>query len=56
MTPERWEQVSEALDKALHFPPTQRQGYLAEMAKRDPELQREIESLLASHQGFRSQS
>src|SRR5580704_6651009 len=50
MTPERWEQVSEALDKALHFPPTQRQDYLAEMAKRDPELHREIESLLASHQ------
>jgi len=50
MTPERWEQVSEALDKALHFPPTQRQNYLAEMAKRDPELHREIESLLASHQ------
>ena len=49
MTPERWEQVSEALDKALHFSPEQRQDYLAEIAPSDPELYRELESLLASH-------
>jgi eukaryotic-like serine/threonine-protein kinase len=50
MTPERWEQVSDALDKALHVSPAQRQDYLAEIAHRDPELHRELESLLASHQ------
>jgi serine/threonine protein kinase len=50
MTPERWEQVSEALDKALHFSSAQRQDYLAEIAHRDPELSRELESLLASNQ------
>jgi serine/threonine protein kinase/tetratricopeptide (TPR) repeat protein len=50
MTPERWEQVSEALDKALHFSPAQQQDYLAEIAGCDPELFRELESLLASHQ------
>jgi serine/threonine protein kinase len=50
MTPERWEQVSEALDQALHFSPVQRQDYLAEIAHRDPELSRELESLLAAYQ------
>jgi serine/threonine protein kinase len=50
MTPERWQQVSEALDKALHFSPAQRQDYLAEIAHSDPELSRELESLLASYQ------
>jgi eukaryotic-like serine/threonine-protein kinase len=50
MTPERWQQVSEALDKALHASPSQRQEYLAEIATTDPELRKEIESLLASYQ------
>ncbi|HET6177757.1 MAG TPA: serine/threonine-protein kinase [Candidatus Sulfotelmatobacter sp.] len=50
MTPERWEQVSVVLDKALHFSPAQQQEYLAEIALSDPELSRELESLLVSHQ------
>ena len=50
MTPERWQQVSEALDKVLHSSTTQRLDYLAEIAERDPELHRELESLLASHE------
>jgi serine/threonine protein kinase/tetratricopeptide (TPR) repeat protein len=50
MTPERWEQVSEALDKALRYSPAHRQAYLAEIAHTDPELSREIESLLTSYQ------
>src|ERR1700732_1804888 len=50
MTPERWQQVSEALDKLLHFSTTQRLDYLAEVARGDPELHRELESLLASHE------
>jgi serine/threonine protein kinase/tetratricopeptide (TPR) repeat protein len=50
MTPERWQQVSEALDKLLHSSTTQRLDYLAEVARGDPELHRELESLLASHE------
>lgn len=50
MTPERWQQVSEALDKALHVSPAQRLEYLAEIAQRDPDLRRELESLLASNE------
>jgi serine/threonine protein kinase/tetratricopeptide (TPR) repeat protein len=50
MTPERWQQVSEALDKLLRFSATQRLDYLAEVARGDPELHRELESLLASHE------
>jgi hypothetical protein len=50
VTPERWQQVSEALDKVLHSSTTQRLDYLAEIARRDPELHRELESLLASHE------
>jgi serine/threonine protein kinase/tetratricopeptide (TPR) repeat protein len=49
MTPERWQQVAEALDKVLHFSTGQRVDYLAEVARGDPELYRELESLLASH-------
>ncbi|MGA7314966.1 MAG: serine/threonine-protein kinase [Silvibacterium sp.] len=50
MTPERWQQVSAALDKALHLPTTERPDYFAQLARSDPELHREVESLLASHQ------
>jgi serine/threonine protein kinase len=50
MTPERWQQVSEALDKVLRSPESQRLAYLAQIATADPELHKEIESLLASHQ------
>ena len=50
MTPERWQQVSEAMDRALHLPTTQRPDYFAQLARSDPELHREVESLLASHQ------
>jgi serine/threonine protein kinase len=50
VTPERWQQVSEALGKVLHSSTTQRLDYLAEIARRDPELHRELESLLVSHE------
>jgi serine/threonine protein kinase len=49
VTPERWQQVSEALDKVLHSLAAERLEYLAEIAQSDPELHREVESLLASH-------
>jgi len=50
VNPERWQQVSEALDKVLHLSPGQRADYLAQIATSDPELYGELESLLASHQ------
>jgi non-specific serine/threonine protein kinase/serine/threonine-protein kinase len=50
VTPERWQQVSEAFDKALHCSATQRLEYLAEIALLDPELHRELESLLAANE------
>ena len=50
MTSERWQQVTEVLDKFLRFSATQRLDYLAEIARNDPELCREVESLLASHE------
>ena len=50
MTPEQWQQVTDALDRILHASATQRLEYLAEIAHRDPELHRELESLLVSHE------
>jgi len=50
MNPERWEQVTEVLDKALRLPVEQRSVYLAQIAASDPELHREVSSLLASHE------
>ena len=50
MTPERRQQVSEALDILLHFSTTERLDYLAQVARSDPELHRELESHLASHE------
>jgi len=50
MNPERWQLVSEVLDKALRLPDKERSVYLAQIAARDPELHREVDSLLASHE------
>lgn len=50
MTPERWQEVSDELDRALRLQPRERSPYLAQLAVSDPELHREVESLLASHQ------
>ena len=50
MNRERWEQVSEILDKALRLPPSGRSVYLAQIAAGDPELHWEVNSLLASHE------
>jgi len=50
MNAERWEHVSEVLDKALRLSPPARSAYLAEVDARDPELRQEVESLLDSHE------
>jgi len=49
MNPERWQQVSEILDQALRLPDDERPVYLAQIKTSDPELHREVNSLLASH-------
>jgi eukaryotic-like serine/threonine-protein kinase len=50
VTPERWQEVSDQLDRALRLQPCERSPYLAQLAVSDPDLHREVESLLASHQ------
>ncbi|MBZ5527106.1 MAG: serine/threonine-protein kinase [Acidobacteriia bacterium] len=55
MTPEKWEQISEVLEKALSLEGTQREQYLHEACIGDSELRREVESLLAAHQEAGSQ-
>ena len=50
MTPERWQAVSDEVDKALRMHASERSPHLARLAVVDPELHREVESLLASHQ------
>lgn len=49
MTPERWQQVSDALDRALQLGDEARVHYMAQLAQEDSELKGEVESLLASH-------
>lgn len=50
MLPERWNEIKDKLHKALQFEPTRRAAYLAEMGAADPDLQRELESLIAFHE------
>jgi serine/threonine protein kinase len=50
MIPERWNQVKNKLHAALEMEPAQRAAYLDEIAIEDPELHRELESLIASHE------
>lgn len=49
MTPERWEQISEILEKALSFEGAAREHYLADACRGDAELRAELDSLLQSH-------
>jgi eukaryotic-like serine/threonine-protein kinase len=50
MTPERWQQVTDTLSHALELSSAGRAQYLSEIAKTDPELRSEVESLLGSHE------
>ncbi|MEQ1887219.1 MAG: serine/threonine-protein kinase [Bryobacteraceae bacterium] len=51
MTPERWAQVRQVFDGALERPAKDRAAYLRVVCSRDDELRKEVESLLASHEG-----
>ncbi len=47
MTPTRWREIERVYHTALEHPPAERHAYLADVCKSDPELRREVESLLA---------
>ena len=49
MTPERWRQINDLFHAALERPPQAREDFLTSAATGDPELAREVRSLLASH-------
>ena len=50
MLPERWIEVKEKLHEALQLETARRDAYLAEMGAVDPDLQTELESLIAFHE------
>lgn len=47
MTPERWEQIRDVLEKALELAPNERSAFLDEACSSDPSLRQEVEVLLA---------
>jgi eukaryotic-like serine/threonine-protein kinase len=50
MTPERWQQVKGALNELLELEPEPRSERLRDIATTDPDLRRELDSLLAAHE------
>lgn len=54
MTPERWQQIKAVLDTAVALSPPEREAYLASACAADPELRREVDSLLVSHEAAAS--
>jgi serine/threonine-protein kinase len=48
MTPERWRQIEDVLDRVLDAPESEREGILAEACAGDVELRREVTRLLAA--------
>ena len=47
---ERWHEIKDKLDAILNLAPEQRPAYLEQVSAADPELRRELESLIASHE------
>jgi eukaryotic-like serine/threonine-protein kinase len=50
MLPQRWDEIKDKLNAVLALEPPQRSAYLGEIAGSDPEMYRELESLVASHE------
>jgi serine/threonine protein kinase/tetratricopeptide (TPR) repeat protein len=50
MLRERWNEIKDKLHEALQLEPTRRAVYLAEAGATDPDLQKELESLIAFHE------
>ena len=53
MTPAQWQQLISAFDEALQLDPSLRASFIEEICPSDPELRKEIESLLAAHEQMR---
>jgi eukaryotic-like serine/threonine-protein kinase len=54
MTPERWQQIRDVLEKALELAPGERSAYLKRTCSSDSDLRQEVETLLASSDDVRS--
>jgi eukaryotic-like serine/threonine-protein kinase len=54
MTPERWQQVCDILEKAVELVPERRPAFLDRACDADPSLRREVEALLASSDDMQS--
>jgi eukaryotic-like serine/threonine-protein kinase len=54
MTPERWQQIRDVLEKALSLAPEQRSALLDRACASDSALRKEVETLLASSDDVRS--
>jgi eukaryotic-like serine/threonine-protein kinase len=54
MTPERWQQIRDVLEKALELAPGERSVYLNRVCSADASLRQEVETLLASSDDVRS--
>jgi serine/threonine protein kinase/Tfp pilus assembly protein PilF len=54
MTPERWEQIRDVLEKALELAPGERSAFLNRACSSDQSLRQEVETLLASSDDVRS--
>jgi eukaryotic-like serine/threonine-protein kinase len=54
MTPERWQQIQDVLEKALQLAPDKRSAFLKQVCSSDPSLRQEVETLLASNPDVRS--
>lgn len=51
MTPERWQQVKELFQSALEGEGSHRAAFLDEACEGDPALRKQVEALIASHEG-----
>jgi eukaryotic-like serine/threonine-protein kinase len=49
MTPERWQQITDTLSRALELSAREREEYLSGIENSDPELRSEVDSLLGAH-------
>ena len=54
MTPERWQEIRDVLEKALELAPGERSAYMGQACPSDPSLRQEVETLLASSDNVRS--
>ena len=54
MTPERWQQVQDVLERALELAPGERSAYLDQTCSSDPSLRHEVETLRAASSDVRT--